>query len=279
MRRGARLSHRRAPAGAPRPARVSRPARVPRRKRVSRRAGARLLAGALLLAGPLLAGCAGVDPYDVELERGRVALGLGEVDDAADAYRSALAYRADDPAALHGLALTYVASGDGESALPIFARIGAVDPDYLAREAADDQNFALYQAARDRLLRGDSSGALRLLRELRQREPDHTELASLWKEALLVEGARLRVAGRDEAAAALLGEALGPRAEGPDAVAQVARALLEVDRVDAAISLLSDGLLREPGDAELRALMDRALEIRYPHSPLDGRGRPRRGRR
>jgi tetratricopeptide (TPR) repeat protein len=220
-----------------------------------------------------------VDPYEVALERGRVALALGETEDAADAYRSALAYRPDAPAALHGLARTQVARGDGEAALPIFARLGTVDPDYLAGEAATDHHFALYQAARDRTLRGDSAGALRLLRRLQQLAPAHDGLAPLAHEVLLVEGARLRVAGDEAAAAELLTEALGPTVAGPDAAAQVASALLAIGREDAAIPLLSDALLRRPHDATLRALMERALEIRYPNSPLDGRGRPRRGPR
>jgi tetratricopeptide (TPR) repeat protein len=237
------------------------------------------LAGAALLAWQLWSGCAGVDPYEVALERGRVALALGETEDAADAYRSALAFRPDDPLALHGLARTHVARGDGEAALPIFARLAAVDPDYLDHEAATDHHFALYQAARDRTLRGDSAGALRLLRRLQQLAPAHDGLAPLAHEVLLVEGARLRVAGDEAAAAQLLTEALGPTAAGPDAAAQVASALLAIGREDAAIPLLSDALLRRPHDATLRALMERALEIRYPNSPLDGRGRPRRGPR
>ena len=39
---------------------------------------------------------------------------------------------------------------------------------------------------------------------------------------------------------------------------------IERGQTDRAISVLSDALLRHPGDRELQALMDRALEIRYP---------------
>ncbi len=55
---------------------------------------------------------------------------------------------------------------------------------------------------------------------------------------------------------------------------------MESGRVNTAISILSDALLRHPEDRRVQALMDRALEIRYPDglprsgSPGSGGGRP-----
>jgi hypothetical protein len=40
--------------------------------------------------------------------------------------------------------------------------------------------------------------------------------------------------------------------------------------VDTAISVLSDALLRHPEDRRVQALMDRALEIRYPNGLPSG---------
>lgn len=224
-----------------------------------------LVSGLVLLG---LLACANGAPQRGELarERGDVALALGNPVDAADAYREALSIEPKDPPALLGMARSHVAQGDGEAALVFFGRLAAADPTYFEAEAATDFHFALYQAAKQALHRGDSTLALRQVRRLRELDPDHGGLEELETEVLILEGGRLQVAGRPEAAEALLQEAMGrgtPEADREAAVA-LASALLERGQNDRAISVLSDALLRHPGDSELRALMDGALEIRYP---------------
>jgi predicted Zn-dependent protease len=221
---------------------------------------------ALLLA----AGCAGVDRYEVELERGEVALRVGDTEDAADAYRRALAYRRDGPEGLHGLARSHVAQGDGESAIGVFARLERADPDYFRERVGADYHFALYQAAKSRLRRGDSARALELLRRLERLDPEHSGLTALRTQVLIAEGGRLQVAGRSEEAEVLFREALGGDESGAAATLGLAETLMESGRLDTAITVLSDALLRHPEDPRLQALMDRALEIRYPE------GLPRR---
>jgi Flp pilus assembly protein TadD len=224
-----------------------------------------LVSGLVLLG---LLACANGAPRRAELarERGDVALGLGNSADAADAYREALSIEPRDPEALLGMARSHVAQGDGEAALVVFGRLAAADPAYFEVEAATDFHFALYQAAKQALRRGDSTLALRQVRRLQELDPDHGGLEGLETDVLIREGGRLQVAGRPEAAEVLLQEALGrgtPEADREGAVA-LAVALLERGQTDRAISVLSDALLRHPGDPELRALMDGALEIRYP---------------
>jgi predicted Zn-dependent protease len=213
-----------------------------------------------------------VDPYQVELERAEVALRVGEPEDAVDAYRRALAHRSDDPEGLHGLARSYVAQGDGESALGVFARLERADPDYFHEQATTDYHFAIYQAARNRLRRGDSARALELVRRLERLDPDHSGLEALRAQALIAEGGRLQVAGRPEEAEVLFREALGSDAAGADATLGLAETLMESGRVNTAISVLSDALLRHPNDRRVQALMDRALAIRYPNGLPGGRG-------
>jgi predicted Zn-dependent protease len=222
------------------------------------------LAGGLA-ALALAAACAGVDPYEVELERGEVALRVEEPEDAADAYRRALAYRPDEPEGLHGLARSYLAQGDGESALGVFARLERADSDYFRERAAADYQLAIYQAAEERLRRGDSARALELLRRLERLEPNYGGIEALRTQALIAEGGRLHVAGRPEEAEARFREALGSDAAGAAATLGLAETLMESGRVDTAISVLSDALLRHPEDRRVQALLDRALEIRYPN--------------
>jgi tetratricopeptide (TPR) repeat protein len=212
----------------------------------------------------LAAGCAGIDPYEVEFERGEVALRVGNPEDAADAYRRALAFRRDEPEGLHGLARSYLAQGDGESALGVLARLERADSDYFRERASTDYHFALYQAAENRLRRGHSASALELLRRLERLDPEHSGVEALRTQALIAEGGRLQVAGRSEEAEVLFRQALGSGAAGADATLGLAKTLIESGRVDTAISMLSDALLRHPGDRRLQALMDRALGIRYP---------------
>lgn len=220
-----------------------------------------------LVCALLAAACASPPPGQLARERGAVALGLGEVDDAADAYRSALSYDPHDPEALYGLARCHVALGDGEAALDAFASLEQADPLFFQQKAGTDYHFALYQAAQQALRRGDSTLALRRVRKLQALAPDHGGLPELATETLIAEGGRLQVAGHPDEAEALFSEALGqssPEA-GAAAAAALAEALMERNRMDPAISVLSDALLRHPDDAHLRGLMDRALEIRYPH--------------
>ena len=222
------------------------------------------LVGALLPV--LLIACGPNQSGQLARERGDIALRVGDVEDAADAYRSALAVNPRDPHALLGLARCRVALGDGEAALDAFERLAAADPTFFQEQAATDYHFALYQAAKQALRQGDSALALRRVRRLRALDPDHGGLEALETEVLIREGGRLQVAGRPEAAEALFREAMGQGGAGADraGTADLARALLERGETDRAISILSDALLRHPGDPELQALMDRALEIRYP---------------
>lgn len=244
---------------------------------LSDRIGWLVLGLAAMLAA---AGCAGIDPYEVELERGEVALRVGDPQDAGDAYRRALAYRPDGPEGLYGLARSYIAQGDGESALDVFARLESADPDYFRERAAADYHFAIYQAAKNRLRRGDSARALELLGRLKRLDPEYSGLEVLRTEALIAEGGRLHVAGRSEEAERLFREALGGDAAGVDATLGLAETLLESGRVDTAISVLSDARLRHPEDPRVQVLLDHALEIRYPNglpredSPGPGGGGP-----
>jgi predicted Zn-dependent protease len=208
--------------------------------------------------------CAGVDPAAPDLERAELALAAGEAEDAADAFRNALAFHPESREALHGLARSYAARGDGESALLVFSELKRVDASYLRDRAAADHQFALYQAARSRLWRGDPAGALEALRQLRALDPDHPGLRDLMPRVLIAEGGRLQVVGRGEEAEALFREATGERPSGADRVVVLAEKLVETGLTDTAITVLSDALLRNPNDERLISLMDRALEIRYP---------------
>jgi len=218
----------------------------------------------LLLA--FLCACGSSPRADLARERGDVALRVGDIADAADAYREALAADPRDPEALLGMARCHVALGNGEAALGVFERLATVDPAFFETKAATDYHFALYQSAKQALRQGDSALALRRVRRLRGLDPDHGGLEELETDALILEGGRLQVAGRPEAAEALYREAMGqgsPEASRAGAAA-LARALLDRGQYDRAISVLSDALLRHPDDPDLRALMDGALEIRYP---------------
>lgn len=216
----------------------------------------------------LLLACAtpSSERVDLAVERGDLALRLGDAADAADAYQEALIDDPRNPEALLGMARSRVALGDGEAALETFGRLAAVDPAFFRERAATDYHFALYQAAKQALRRGDSALALRRVRRLRALDADHGGLDELETETLILEGGRLVVTGHPEAGEVLFHEAMGrgtPRADRAAALA-LARALLERGQTDRAISVLSDALLRHPDDPELQALMDRALEIRYP---------------
>jgi predicted Zn-dependent protease len=208
--------------------------------------------------------CAGADPAALDLERAERALASGEAEDAADAFRNALAFHPGSTQALHGLARSYSAGGDGESALLVFSELSRVDASYFRDRAAADHQFALYQAARSRLWRGDPARALEALRQLRALDPDHPGLRDLMPRALIAEGGRLLVVGRAEEAEALFREATGERPSEAEVVALLAEKLVEMGLADTAITVLSDALLRNPNDERLISLMDRALEIRYP---------------
>jgi tetratricopeptide (TPR) repeat protein len=215
----------------------------------------------------LALGCAGVDPAAPDLERAERALAIGEAEDAADAFRNALAFHPESREALHGLARSYAARGDGESGLAVFAELRRVDPDYFRDRAATDHQFALYQAARSRFWRGDPAGALQALRQLRALDPDHPGLRDLMPRVLIAEGGRLQVVGRGEEAEALFREATGEDPSAADPIVSLAEKLVEMGRTDTAITVLSDALLRDPDDELLISLMNRALEIRYPDAP------------
>jgi tetratricopeptide (TPR) repeat protein len=212
----------------------------------------------------LLAGCASADPYALAFERAELAFAMGDADDARDAYQAALALRPDDPSALHGLARCHATGGRAEAALEVYALLEQVSPGSLAGDASRDYDDALQGAAAERLSRGDPASALRYLRRLQQRDPSHPALRDLLPAALIAEGGRLQVVGRGDRAEALFQEALGRDPLSPDPALALGEALVEQGRLDTAISVLSDALLRHPGDGRLRALMDRVLGIRYP---------------
>ncbi|NNL68305.1 MAG: hypothetical protein HKP30_18795, partial [Myxococcales bacterium] len=127
---------------------------------------------------------------------------------------------------------------------------------------------------------GNSARALELVKRLEELEPEHGGLAELRTEAQLREAARLYVGGRLHEAEVLAGALVGRRVEGAEAALALSEVLIESQRTALAISVLSDGMARHPGDPRLRRLMDRALEIRYPDTlpRLDGEPRPSRGR-
>ena len=202
--------------------------------------------------------------YERELERGELALRMGFAQDAVDHYRSALALRPSDPAALHGLARSHVAAGDGESALAALARLERSDPLWLEQQAGGELREAMFQAARSRLRRGDAAGSLRLLRRLRKIDPERPDLQRTIVDAAFAEAGRLQVGGRPETAAALLAE-VGHAAPEEDLAFALAVGLMDRGRVNLAISVLSDAIELRPGEARLAALMDRALRIRYPN--------------
>jgi predicted Zn-dependent protease len=203
-----------------------------------------------------------------------MALQTGEPADAADAYRSALRLRPDAPEPLHGIARAHSARGDGRSALTALLRLESEHPAYYRSQADVDLRFALYQAAKQHLWAGDSARALDLCDRLAALEPDHAGLAELRAEAQLREAARLYVAGRVPEAERLTAELVGRPLAGSDAARALAEMLLDGGRAELAISLLSDALLRHPSAAPLQALMERALDIRYPNT-LPGPGRRR----
>jgi thioredoxin-like negative regulator of GroEL len=211
-------------------------------------------------------GCASAVAVAPMLERGEAALAAGEAEDAADAFQSALALRPGDRRALFGLARSHLARGDGEAALVVFAELRAGDPSHFAATASGDYERALVQAARSRLWRGDPAGALRLLEGLGPQAAVSPAVRDLRARARLVEAGRLQVAGRTREAVELYRQATGIDA-GPDPTAALAESLIAEGQVDTAISLLSDGLRRSGGDARLAALMQRALDIRYPDPP------------
>ena len=231
---------------------------VGRRKRLARSAA--LLRTVCLLA----AGCASADAYRVELDRGEHALSAGQPADAEDAYLRALNYRPGGSEALVGLARSALARADGEGALAALARAEHGDPDHAREWVSALRREALLAAARQSFERGDSAGTLERLARLEALDPGHPGRAELEGEALLAEAARLYVAGRRAEAEVLGRVALGTRSSGSDAALALAEALFARGRLGPAISVLSDALLRHPGDPRLGALMDRTLEIRYP---------------
>jgi len=215
----------------------------------------------------LVLGCVSAATIAPDLERGEAALASGEAEDAADAFRSALAVDPASSRALHGLARSEIARGDGESALATLTELEALDAGYFRSRAAEDQRIALEQAAAARLWRGDPAGALGLLDQLAPIEPARTGLFALRARALIAEAGRLQVVGRRDEAYALYCRATGEAPSRSEVVAALAERLHDYGYTDIAITVLSDELRRKPGDSRLVGLMDRILEIRYPVPP------------
>lgn len=204
-----------------------------------------------------------------DLDRGEVALSLGQFEDAVDAYRAALELRPAEHRALVGLARIELAQGDAEAALQTIDRLERLNPGAAERELGRERRQALFSLAWSRLRRGDSVGALLLVERLTALDPDRSGLSALRVEVLVAESGRLQLAGRSEEARARLREATGIDASGDELVLALAHSLIERGRTDTAISVLSDALLRHPDETRLRALMDRALRIRYPNGFTD----------
>jgi tetratricopeptide (TPR) repeat protein len=214
----------------------------------------------------LVLGCASGDAIAPSLIRGEAFLVAGDAEDAADVFEAALALRRGNPRALHGLARSHIARADGESALRALCELRGLDPGYFAAHASADYELALQQAASSRLWRGDPAGALRLLDALGPEAAARPGSRELRARAQLIEAGRLLVAGHGEQAAGLYRRATGGQ-RGAISTAALAESLLDDGRLDTAISLLSDGLMRDPGDPRLIFLMDRALAARYPDAP------------
>ncbi len=166
-------------------------------------------AGCLAAALATLLACAGPSTSELAVERGEIALSLGNAADAADAYQTALALEPQDSKARHGLARAYAARGESERALAILQGLEHLDPAYFDEYAREDYAFALYQAAKERLHRGDPSGALRFLQRLEEADPDHAGLHQLMPRALVAEAGRLQVSGRPDEAIAVYERAVG----------------------------------------------------------------------
>ncbi len=238
------------------------PLREPRR----RSGGSRALVF-LLLSLSLLAACAGPGAGAREaLRRGDTALSLDDPEEALRAYREVLAADPRNPGALLGLARAYVATGDAEAALEIFAGLELAAPEVFGA-GRDAYQQALDAAASSRAERGDAAGGLRFLRRLAELDPARAGLAERLRIAIVAEGERLLLEGRPSAAEGLFQEVLRAAPGQIEATLGLARSLLERGSVDEAIRVLSDASVRHPGDDRIEALMDRAIEIRYPSSP------------
>jgi hypothetical protein len=131
---------------------------------------------ALLAAIFLLGACVTWDLFASELERGNDALRRGDSYAATDSYQRALGYRRDDPAALHGLARSYIGRGDGENALEVFLILRRVDPAYFEQRASTDYQVALEQAAKTRPSRGNSGMAISVPSDAVLPRPDDPQL-------------------------------------------------------------------------------------------------------
>ena len=151
----------------------------------------------------------------------------------------------------------------------VFSELKRVDAGYFRDRAAADHQFALYQAARSRLWRGDPARALEALQQLRALDPDHPGLRDLMPRVLIAEGGRLQVVGRGEEAEALFREATGERPSEAGLAVELAEKLVEMGRTDTAITVLSDALLRNPNDERLISLIDRPSRFAT-RIPADG---------
>lgn len=254
------------------------PARSPGKRRVAtvravspRTARCRAFARVLALCyGAALLACVNGDDEEIEaqyqahLHAGHVALQADVPEDAADAYRRALLAKPEAPDALLGIARSHSARGDGRSALTVLMRLQARHPEIYAARAGRDLRFALYQASKQHLWDGDSAQALRLTKRLKEIEPGHPGLPEVRAEALLRESARFYTGGRVAEAEMLTAELVGRRVRGADAAVALAQVLVDRDRPDLAVSVLSDAQRRHPRDPRIARLLDRALAILYP---------------
>jgi thioredoxin-like negative regulator of GroEL len=222
---------------------------------------------AFMIFSIFLSSCVGLgSDHELAIRRGESALQLGDSDAAIQAFREALAARPRDPEVLLGLARAYVAAGDAEAALEIFAGLELAAPRAFA-SAAGDYEAALDGAARARAERGDVAGGLRFLRRLEERKSQRPGLSERLHAAIAAEGERLLADGRPSAAARLFEEVLAASPGHLDATLGLARSLIDRGAVDEAIRVLADASVRTPNEPRIEELMDRAIEIRYPSRP------------
>jgi tetratricopeptide (TPR) repeat protein len=223
------------------------------------------LLGLTLCLALLCSGCALVREARVDravrrhVDRGDLALALREPVVAEQAYRSALAARPGDVAALHGFARAEAAQGRYTAALGSYARLAERAPDLYAEVEVIEVCPAVEAAAEQALASGRSERALALARRADAAPCASPRRRGLLSRALAAEGARASEAERPEAAD-LYAASAAANPEQPGAYASAAILLLEQGRRHEALALLSDALERHPRDEGLRDAMLQVLE-------------------
>ena len=214
---------------------------------------------AALLA--LMASCTGPIATSRDLAIADAALKTGYSESAISIYRTLLDREPRNPRALHGLARSYVAKGDAEASLSIYAALEALAPVYF-RRVLPDFLFALDRAAAERSSAGDGIGALRLLERIAESDPEHEGLADRMVALQLELAADHRSAGRSSEAEALYRSALQLRPDRTDSVLGLVDVLVDQARAPDALAVLEEARQRRPEDRGLLRAMDRVSQIR-----------------